>query len=347
MDLSYEETFCRLSKYDQIELQRGTNYKYCTEVKRPYHLSIYKGENQIIIVPLITSIGWYSVEMAWHIVISDTSDAAEIGNSVKEAFDHINNRCVDARTPREREDDSFIDVSTSCKSYKTFRKRYICCGVGLDENDTLIISKTYKIDGDNGYGGVDEGLIHLSLTSEPKVIGNAVKECFAAMELEQNRLNSKRSKKSSMIKTLCGKNVSFLIPDSSRYHDESDFHVGEVYQAYSYTRKSAIESDAHMCFTMGADFTSPIQENTLAELFSNYYGAVNSIEFKPLSNEFYDYFADIIGESYRMISFIKQIDKDEMFCCELLLHISTLRTSTISRIIKDFNALAQSCNLVN
>ena len=42
--------------------------------------------------------------MAWHTVISDTGDAAEIGNSVKEAFDHIKNSCVDARTPRERED---------------------------------------------------------------------------------------------------------------------------------------------------------------------------------------------------------------------------------------------------
>ena len=110
------------------------------------------------------------------------SNTTIIGNRVLEAFERIKNGHVDARTRHEREEDNFIHVSTKCTSYKSFNKKYFLCVAILKDDNTLTISKTHKLNGNKGYGGVDEGLIHLSFTSSPEEIGNAVKACFEQME---------------------------------------------------------------------------------------------------------------------------------------------------------------------
>lgn len=52
MDLSYEETVQRIEKYKADEYARGTNHELCTIVKYPYHMSIYKGENKLLLFRL-------------------------------------------------------------------------------------------------------------------------------------------------------------------------------------------------------------------------------------------------------------------------------------------------------
>ena len=53
MELSYEETMRRIDEYEKEYADEGLNHKLCRKVSFPYHVDLYKGENQIIIVPLI------------------------------------------------------------------------------------------------------------------------------------------------------------------------------------------------------------------------------------------------------------------------------------------------------
>lgn len=162
MDLSYEETIRRIDEYEKND---PTNYKYCREKKYPHYIDLYKGENQIIVSPLITSIGWYSTPMAWYRTITDMQNPNLIGEMILQAFAHIENSPVDARTKAEREEDSFMKHAVSFKSYRAFNRNYILCCVILHEDGTYIVSQTEKLKGNKGYGGTDESLIHLEPTA--------------------------------------------------------------------------------------------------------------------------------------------------------------------------------------
>lgn len=86
MDLSYEET-----------MRRSFSYERCNMKHYPWDVSVFKGENQIIVLPEIITMGGYSTYMAWHLLLSESVSAKAIGEAVIEAFEHIRISPVDAR----------------------------------------------------------------------------------------------------------------------------------------------------------------------------------------------------------------------------------------------------------
>lgn len=120
--------------------------------------------------------------MAWYRQLSEIHNAKLIGETVSEAFEHIKNSPVDARTRKERDDDSFFKHAISHKTYRSFNKNYLLCGVILNEDGSMLVSQTRKLDNNNGYGGDDSTLIHLDSNSSSDHIGRAVLDSFAEME---------------------------------------------------------------------------------------------------------------------------------------------------------------------
>lgn len=347
MDLTYEETMQRIKEYEDVERKKGTNYKFCKEVRFPYRLDVYKGENKIIIVPLITSVAWYSTNMAWYKQITDTNNSELIGNMVLEALEHIRHSCVDARTPKERDADSFIKKATSCKSYKTFNKKYLLCCIILNEDGTLIVSKTDRLEGNEGYGGTNEDLIFLNLSSSSDEIGNAVKKSFEMMEqLSENTLPPSKKISTAIIETLSNIKISYEVPDKKRYKDKQDFSVAEIYQGYSYLPKDCIESVADMFFGTASELDCSIDKATILNSFVKEFGVAISVDYQELSNDFYDYFIDITGKCVRKIMYIKKIDESELFSCEVIIRIENLKSATISKTIRDFEKMAKSCKRI-
>ena len=125
LDLSYEETIRRITQREEEYAKKGLKRSLWREVTYPYDVDLYKGENQIIVVPTITTTGGFSVAMAWHRQITDLENAELIGITILEALEHIKKSPVDARTEKEREDDSIWKNASTYKSYKSFNKNYI------------------------------------------------------------------------------------------------------------------------------------------------------------------------------------------------------------------------------
>jgi hypothetical protein len=346
MDLSYEETMRRLKEYEIEEKKRGTNYQFCTNVKYPHYIDIYKGEEQLIIVPLITTIAWQTTQMAWHKIIYNTNDSILIGNYVFEALELIKNRWVDARTVQECKDDSIIKNATKCKSYKSFNKKYFLCGVILEEDGKLTISPTEKLDGNKGYGGNDAGLIYLTQNNSPEEIGNAVINCFKIMEESEKSAKSNKKKLTSVIETLSNHKISFEIPDLNRYNDEQDFHSAEIYQGYSFSYQNTDEPAAKLYFSIASELNNELQKDTIIDSFKKEYEEVSDITYHKLTNSFYECCTDIISKNHREIAYFKRIDTDELFSCKLILETKKLRKATISKIITDFNNLVESCRFI-
>jgi len=179
MDLTYEETMRRI---DELERNDVLHRQLCRTKKYPYRISLYKGEGQILVVPTVTGIGWNYVEMAWYRKILEVQNAHVLGEALLEALEQIRISPVDARTEKERENDSVIANATSCKNYKEFNKTYLRCGVVYYEDGTFVISQTRRLAGNKGYGGEDSTLIYLPSHTTAEEIGNALIKSFIEME---------------------------------------------------------------------------------------------------------------------------------------------------------------------
>ena len=346
MDLSYEETMKRIQELEAEEKKRGTNFQFCKEVKYPYHVEIYKGEEHIIIVPLITSAGWTSTPMAWHKIINNCNNSIYIGGTIIEALNYIKSRWVDVRFDYEQKEDSIITKATSCKSYKSFNKKYLLCGVILYEDGKIIISPTEKLDGNNGYGGTDEGLVYLSINNSPEEIGNAVINCFKMMEEAEENKKTGKKKRTSVIETLSDDKISFELPDLNRYEDEQDFHSAEIYQGYSFSYHNADEHAARFYFSIAPELDNELNKDTVLNAFEEEYEETSDITYKELTDSFYECYADIISDNYRKIAYIRRMDEDELFSCELIIETKSLRTATLIKLIRDFDNMANSCKFV-
>lgn len=348
MDLSYEETMKRIREGAEDDRKKGLEYRYCTSVKYPYHVNVYKGENKIIISPLITTAGWYLTDMAWHKVIYETNDPKVIGEAVFETFEHISQSWVDARTPKEREEDSFYKVCTKHKTYSSFKRKYLHCVVLLNEDGTFLVVQTETENHYKTYGKdtADEILVNMPSDSSQEDVGKEIVKAFEAMEKITRKSVSCRIK-TDVIKTLSGDKFLYDIPDKKRYADSEDFHAAEIYREYSYFPKNSEESTADMYFGMAAELDCVVTYDSLRDAFTDYYGNVTGMTFSRLSNDLFDYYADITGDSYRKISYIKIIDDAELLSCELLLNTKRLRSATVIKTINDFEKMVKSCKKIH
>ena len=347
VDLSYEETIRRITQREEEYAKKGLKRSLWREVTYPYDVDLYKGEDQIIVVPTITTTGGFSVAMAWHRQITDLENDELIGITILEALEHIKKSPVDARTEKEREDDSIWKNASTYKSYKSFNKNYILCGVILYEDGKIIISPTEKLDGNNGYGGNDEGLVYLSINNSPEEIGNAVINCFKMMEEAEESKKTGKKKRTSVIETLSDDKISFELPDLNRYEDEQDFHSAEIYQGYSFSYQNVDEPAARFYFSIAPELDNELnKEDAVINAFEEEYEEPSEVKFEKLTDSFYEYYADIISDNYRKIAYLRRMDENELFSCELIIETKALRKATMIKLIRDFDNMANSCKFV-
>ena len=347
MDLSYEETMKRIEKYENESRAKGNNHSYCKEVKFPYYVNVFKGENKIIVSPQINSIGWYYINMAWNKATVEISNPLAIGSMIFEALKHISESWVDARTPAERKEDSIYKIATNCRTYKAFNKLYDMCTVVLEEDQTLVFSPAYKIEEYKGYcGSENKQLIYMNPTKDPVEIGNAVLKCFAFTEKNKFVPEFEVKHEESFIETLSGNKVKYILPDEERYADEEDFHSAEIYQGYSYSPEDSDERSAYMYFSIAPELNNDISEESVIRAFKNEYGEPEKKVYEIFKGSFNDCYYDITGSGIRKISYIKRIDEDEVLACELIINIKKLDLADIRRTIADFDYMARSCEFV-
>ena len=347
MELSYEETMRRIDEYEKEFSDIGLERKLCRKVSFPYHVDLYKGENQIIIVPLITSIGFVETAMAWYRQVKELNNAQLIGQIVLEALEHIRKSPVDARTRYERAEDSFMKHAVSYKSYKSFNKNYLLCGVILYEDGNIIVSQTRKLENNNGYGGNDETLIYLGATSSAEDIGNAVLESFTGMEKIYNKhQKEKRLVPRFEFETLSDLKVSFEIPQDDRYTDEEDYGTAEIYQGYSYREsEDDEESVSDMYFGTAAEIDCDLSSDNVLSVFEKEYGKAVRYDYSPTEHEIFEFRAEITGNNIHRILYLKQIDSEELLSCELTLNTKRADKRLCGKLIKNFEKLVASCKI--
>ncbi len=344
MDLNYEETMRRINEYESND---PLNYKYCREIQYPYRIHVYSGEEQIIIVPLTTAIGWYSVEMAWHRCITDMMNVDLIGKTILEAFKYIKESPVDARTAEERAADSYLNCVTSCKSYKAFEKKYLFCTVICYEDGRYLIYPGGHNERKSVYPE-EENKINLPANSCGKLIGQTVIKSFAEMKsFYENYKSVKPEIPRFEFETLSDMKISFKIPQGDGYTDEEDYSSSEIYQGYSYSKSEEDDEPVgHIYLGIAAELNCDLSSENVLNVFEKKYGSATQYEYIECEHSIFKYRAEIIGKNIHRILYLRQIDENELLSCELTVNTKKSGKRLDKKLNKDFESIVKSCKYV-
>lgn len=346
MELSYEETMRRIDKYEKEFADKGLERKFCRVNKYPWRICLYKGENKIIVVPQMTSIGGFSVEMAWFRQINDFNDVEKIGKIISEALKHISKSPVDARTLEERSADSILSNATNCKTYKEFEKSFLLCTVIYYEDGSYVIYPSGYNEKRIKYPA-QENEISLPAESTDELIGQAIIKSFADMDYFHSKKRATRAKTiQQYFATLSDLKVSFEIPQDDKYTDEEDYGAAEMYQGYSY-RKSEDdeESVSDMYFGIAAELDCNLSSDKILTVFENRYGKASEYSYIPIEHAVFQFRAEISGNNIHRILYLKQIDSEELLSCELTIDTKRAGKRLSNKLVKDFEKLVSSCRV--
>ena len=346
MELSYEETMRRIDKYEKEFADKGLERKFCRVNKYPWRICLYKGENKIIVVPQMTSIGGFSVEMAWFRQINDFNDVEKIGKIISEALKHISKSPVDARTLEERSADSILSNATNCKTYKEFEKSFLLCTVIYYEDGSYVIYPSGYNEKRIKYPA-QENEISLPAESTDELIGQAIIKSFADMDYFYSKKRATRAKTIQQhFATLSDLKVSFEIPQDDRYTDEEDYGAAEIYQGYSYREsEDDEESVSDMYFGIAAELNCDLSSDNVLSVFEKEYGKAVQYDYSSTEHEIFEFRAEITGEKTHRIIYLKQMDSEELLSCELTIDTKRAGKRLCGKLIKNFEKLVASCKI--
>lgn len=341
-DFDEERTLYEINKYD-----RKFKYNYCREKNFPYCVDVYKGEHQLLISPMITTIAYYSTCMAWYRRLDDTETPEMLGKTILEAFEHIRISPVDARTPAEREEDLSYMKETKCKSYRAFNRKYLCCEVRMDENGRYSVLALGNSSDNCGYGDTDDcgKDADLPAGTPAEKIGEAV---LAALDSSEDYLKAKKSYLNYPEKEelLCGKKVKYFPPKSSRFTDCGDGNSAEIYKLYEYSSKEGAAPYAELYLGIAAELNCDLSEENIRTVREGIYGRADSFEITAGKFGIFTLRADMRNNKIRIVSYLLQIDESELLECTLEVDSPDRRKKTEEKLIDTFEEFASECRLV-
>ena len=337
MDLGYERTMYQIQKHEK-ELE----HKYCTENHFPLSIDVFKGEHQMIVVPYITTIFWYMTAMARYRILNENESAEIIGKAILDSFEHISRSPVDARTPAERNEDSYRK-ETKCKTYKAFNKKYMCVDISMNEQREYSVSAAINSFDNNGYCDI-EGVksVNFPNTASAIDIGNAVINAFGIIE-EYKKSQKPDPYPPVEIELLSDKNVVLSPPRDRHFTDMQDGSAAEIYRLYEYSAKEGAEPSAAFYLGIGSELDCDLSTENIRKVWEDQHGKADLFEVKSAEHGIFTLRAEMKNKSIHRISYLLQIDESELLDCVMELHKPNTRKKLDEKLTGMFEEFAGQC----
>lgn len=150
--------------------------------KYPWSVSIYKGENRILIIPLVRHVGGYSIHSEYFFCIKDMENAEEIGNCILKAVKFIKDSPISSSTGKERKENAAWKKNSKYKGWVSFWENNYCADFSVYENGEYQLNLPEKMmEHKGGYSGSIK-MIFLPPTAVAEEIGKAVIDVFKVAE---------------------------------------------------------------------------------------------------------------------------------------------------------------------
>ncbi len=367
MNISYEEAMRRIDEYEKKELHKyieglkaydfdyertmyeienykKKRYKCCRETSFPYDIHLYRGEGQILVVPLARCMFWLRRELALYCRLNDSENAINIGKTIIEVFDYLKRCPVDTRTAEECKADSYLMNNTICKTYEKFIKKYSLCFAVLNEDGTYIISASER---DNkGYCGLDDPndpfRFKLPKEASEEEIGNAV---IAALDRSDELEKAKKTDPYPPIEAelLSDQKVEIHPPRDRHFTDMQDGSAAEIYRLYEYSPKEGAEPSANFYLGIAAELDCDLSKDNIRSAWEELHGKAEFFEVKPTEHSIFKLRAEMRNKSVHRISYLLQIDESELLDCTMELRKPNTRKKLDEKLTVMFEEFARQC----
>lgn len=343
MELSYEETMQRIAEYEKV-LNDGR--KYCKEKTFPWFIEVFKGEHHLFVVPSITTICGYSTWMAWYRMLDDTESPEVIGKAILDAFEHIRVSPVDARTQAERDEDLFYLKGTKCKSYKAFYKKYMYCIIDMNEQGIYTVAALIHSVDNRGYTGIDgDESVKLSNNATATDLGNAAINSFRIIE-EYAKSQKPDPYPPVEVELLSDQKVKISPPRDRHFTDMEDGGAAEIYRLYEYYLKEGAESSAEFYLGIAAELDCDMSEENIRRVWEEMYGSAEMFTIGESTYETFTLRVEMRNKAVHRISYLKQIDENELLECTMEVKQPNRRKKLDERLSEMFETFAGKCAML-
>ena len=307
----------------------------------PLSLRIYKGENRILIIPMISHIGGYSICSEWFINIDKVEEPMHIGKAVLASFEFIKNSPVSKLTPKELCINEAWKKNSKYKSWKAFWNNNYLTSAGLYEDGHLEI---YSLkNSETTIGRYDESIKNISLLSDVSVeeIGNAVIEVIKASEVYHQGQKVSINKKN--IKLLNNSKITIIPPKDFHFIDTDDSGAAEIYQCYSYSTNENAEPSAEIFLGIASELDCNLNQESVHALWGNYYGQAEFFEIKEVNYGIFKYRIEMRNKDIHKISYVLQQEADLLLECSMEVNNPNRRKKLDEKLETMFEEFAMSC----
>lgn len=303
-------------------------------------IHIYKGENRILIIPMVWHASGRPVDSELCSNIRNMENAELVGNKVLEALNVIMN---EPRPDFSLENyDGMWEKNTKYKTWNSFWKNNL--------EATIYMSEEYK-----GYVriaswvkssrvSIHEGMakeIFIPFDSPAEVYGEAVLEVFRALE-EKMRDKAYDRK----ITLLNESTLSFIPPKERHFESYGDMGAMECYHSYSYIAKEGDESSADFFFSIAPEIDCDLSAENVKQAWENCYEEAESFEMKEKQKGIYTHCAEMRNKSvYKKSYFLKQ-EEDLILECGMMVYQPNRRKKLCEKLDGMFEEFAVSCRLL-
>lgn len=313
----------------------------------PLNIHIYKGENRILIIPIISHEGGFSELSHNTFVIDDTSDCKVVGSTVINTINFIKNSPCSTSTSYEREKNPVWKENSKYNSEISFWRNNLATRIQFFEDGHYQIYSMKRSDKYNLR--YDKKVKEINLPKEAKYedLGQAVIDVFSALEEYYKEHPSKKIEKYSKenIELLNGSSLTFQIPKNSHFIDSDDCGAAEIYKCYSYIANEGAESSAEFFLGIGAELDCDLSTDNIKSCFEEYNGKADYFEISNDNFGIFNLKAEMKNKSVHKISYYLQIDEDEILECSMEVHQPNKRKKVDEKLTTLLQEFALSCML--
>lgn len=309
----------------------------------PLLIQIFKGENRILIIPVIDHIAGYSVDSEWYVRIEEMEDYLTIGRSIFSAVDVIKKSPCSTLTRKEREKVSALKKNSKYKSWISFWKNNLSASVEFFEDGHYRIYSLKKSKTKQGIYDECVKEIHLLEDAKEEEIGQAIIDVFeASEEYHQGR---KMGTNIKSIDLLDNAKLTITPPKDTHFTDNDDSGAAEIYQCYSYSTSENAEPAGEFFLGIAPELDCDLKPENVRSSWEDYYGKADFFEMKEANYGIFKYRVEMRNKESHKISYILQQEEDLLLECGMEVHTPNRRKKTDEKLEAIFAEFTLSCKL--
>ena len=314
------------------------------KIEWPLNVYIYKGENRLLIIPLVSHKNGMLVDSEWFARLPIDCTNIEIGTAVKESI-----RVIKEERPPEYNMATHIGAwqkNTKYKGWFSFWKNNQITLVTVSEGGETRVYSLVKSTTVRGASKEIAKECILQESSSAEELGQAVIDVFTALEerIKQSKPDPYPPKDLILLDE---SRLTITPPKNSHFEDTGDMGAMECYQSYSYIPKEGDEASAIFYLTIAPEIDCDLSTDNVRACWEETYGEADFFEMNEEPIGIYTHQAIMKNREQYRKSYYLQMEEDLILECGMTVYMPNRRKKLCEKMETLFEEFAAGCKFTS